>query len=251
MAVVLLIGMAVFARFVPPPSPLLTADQIGAIYAEKTTGIRVGMVIMASGASLLAPFIAMITVQMKRIEGARSPLSYIQLALGALTVLEFIIPAFISLAATFRPERSPEITQALNDLCWLMFVGVVSTAILQNLAIAVAIFCDDSDHPVFPRWAAYFNLWAALLFTPGTVVVFFKTGPLAWNGVFTWWIPLSMFVGWIGVMTWLLLSAIGRDDVADHPTKRSEDARSSTVDSRVRLDELADELESMRVALGL
>jgi hypothetical protein len=42
-------------------------------------------------------------------------------------------------------------------------------------------------------------------------VVFFKSGPLAWNGLLTWWIPLSVYGAWLVVMAWLLLRAINRD----------------------------------------
>jgi hypothetical protein len=42
--------------------------------------------------------------------------------------------------------------------------------------------------------------------------VVFKTGPLAWNGVFAWWIPLSAYFVWFVVMVVLLLRAIGDDE---------------------------------------
>ncbi|KXF53077.1 hypothetical protein AXA44_45480 [Rhodococcus sp. SC4] len=250
MIAVMVIGMLLFARFIPPPSPLLDAQAVADIYSDSTNGIRLGMLLVSIGAALLAPFVAMITVQMKRIEGARTPLSYIQLALGTLFIIEFIIPSFVCLAATYRPERSPEITQALNDLCWLMFVGVVSTAVLQCFAIAIAIFTDKSENPIFPRWAAYFNVWAALLFSPGGVVVFFKVGPLAWNGLFTWWLPLSVFGGWLIVMTWLLLAAVKRDTQEPEATQLTAviNPDDQIVDTRRRIDLLSEEVSALRAA---
>ena len=53
---------------------------------------------------------------------------------------------------------------------------------------------------MLPRWLAYFNLWVAFLFVPGGLILFFKTGPFAWNGVFTFWLPLSIFSLWFIVM---------------------------------------------------
>lgn len=212
MIVMALVGLLFFAGFVPPPSPQLGAQAVAEIYRSHTVAIRFGLLVTTLGAALLAPFIAVITVHLKRIEGRTSPLTYIQLSLGTLLVFEFIMPLFVAQAAAFRPERSAETVQALNDLCWLMFVGLVSTAVLQVLAIAVAILSDKREHPVFPRWAGYFNIWAALLFAPGGLIVFFKTGPLAWNGVFTFWIPLAVFGIWFAVMTRLLLVAIGRQE---------------------------------------
>jgi hypothetical protein len=68
---------------------------------------------------------------------------------------------------------------------------------------------------VFPRWAAYFNIWAALMLTPGTVVMFFKSGPLSWTGLFVFWLPFTAFFAWLMVMFRLLLKAIGQERADD------------------------------------
>ena len=38
------------------------------------------------------------------------------------------------------------------------------------------------------------NFWLAIKFTPASFLVFFKTGPLAWNGLLVWWFPLLAFL---------------------------------------------------------
>jgi hypothetical protein len=40
----------------------------------------------------------------------------------------------------------------------------------------------------------------------------FKGGPLAWNGVFAWWIPLCVYFGWFVITVVLLLRAINDDE---------------------------------------
>ncbi|PRC60848.1 hypothetical protein C6A85_15530, partial [Mycobacterium sp. ITM-2017-0098] len=41
--------------------------------------------------------------------------------------------------AAYRPEeRSAELTQALNDVFWLWFIGIVGTIIIQNITLAIA-----------------------------------------------------------------------------------------------------------------
>ncbi|MHB8695126.1 MAG: hypothetical protein ACYDHH_28160 [Solirubrobacteraceae bacterium] len=45
---------------------------------------------------------------------------------------------------------------------------------MELLAIAGAILQDHSPHPVFPRWVGYFNIWAAISFTPVVLLIFFK-----------------------------------------------------------------------------
>jgi hypothetical protein len=51
-----------------------------------------------------------------------------------------------------------------------------------------------------------------LMWIPAGVIPFFKTGPLAWNGVFAWWIPLCVYFSWFVVTAILLLRAIGDDE---------------------------------------
>jgi len=63
----------------------------------------------------------------------------------------------------------------------------------------------------------YFTIWAAIVFSPGALCVFFKSGPFAWNGLFAWWLPLGVFAVWIGVLFVMLLRVI-KSQEADSDT---------------------------------
>lgn len=213
MAVFFAVGFVGFAHLWPPSSPHQSGASLAAFFDEHRTSIRLGLMLTAVGAAFLAPFLAIITVQMRRIEGRRSPLAYAQLALGAIFVLEFIVPIFIMQAVLFRP-RSPETTLLVSDMFWLFFVGVVSTSMLEWALIGVAILRDRREQPIYPRWVGYVNLWLALVFCSGEFVVFFKNGPLAWNGLLSWYLTVIGFFIWMVVMVITTLRAI---DVPDAP----------------------------------
>ena len=102
----------------------------------------------------------------------------------------------------------------MNDTAWLLFVAITSTPILQTLSIGIAIFLDtpDNPNPVFPRWAGYLNFWIAMMFLPGSITVFFHTGPFAWNGILVWYLPLTAFAVWMVTMSILVLRAIAAED---------------------------------------
>jgi hypothetical protein len=160
--------------------------------------------------------------------------------LGGLTVLVFMIPALLLEIAAFRPERSPELIQALNDIPWMMFIGMGATAILQPFVVGVVILQDRAvlqgadAVPVFPRWVGFFNIWTAILFLPGPFCVFFKTGPLAWDGLFTWWIPFVLFAAWMVVMIVMTAKAIRTDDCGSPPLDPELEARiNAIVDARI------------------
>jgi len=142
-----------------------------------------------------------------RVEGEYTPLSYIQLGTGMLGVLLFIFPVMVMQTAAFRPDRDPDFLLLLNDLAWIPFVGVFMLAVVQNIAIGVCAFQDPTGK-VFPRWLGYFNIWVALLFLPAALLYFFKTGPFAWDGVFVFWVPLSIFGAWFFVMFFVTRKAI-------------------------------------------
>lgn len=200
------------AGFFPPPSPDMSPAEIAAMIDENRAGIRFGIVICLASCTLIMPFLASITIQMLRIEGPRPILAYIQLALGALTTVEFVIPYVFMLVSTYREDQDPQVTGALFDIGWFFFLGVISTFILQIVVFGVAILTDVRPDPVFPRWLGYVNLWLALLFAPASTIVFFKAGPLSWNGLFVWWVPVLAFLVWFVPNFVMLLRAVDADD---------------------------------------
>ncbi len=158
--------------------------------------------------ALTGVFAAAICTQMKRVEGTYSPLAYVELGMGMLGVLLFILPTFVMQALAFRPEDTdPELMLMVNDIAWIPFIGVFMPAVVQNIAIGLCAF-KDTEEKVMPRWLGYFNFWVALLFVPAALLYFFKTGPFAWDGVFVFWLPLSVFSLWFGVMFVVLRKAI-------------------------------------------
>jgi hypothetical protein len=213
----LLLWVAAFvflAGFIPPPHAHDSAQQIFDIYQTKTFRIRLGLVIALFGSALIVPFAAVISTQLRRIEGPGAPLATTQVCSAALLSLEFIIPIVVLQTAAYRFEAAgPQITQTLNDLGWLLFVSVVSSLLVQTAAIAWAILTDDESDPVFPRWLGYFNLWVTLLLVPAGIVPFFKSGPFSWAGLLSFFVPLVAYCAWTIVMFLMLRRAV--DDEAE------------------------------------
>jgi hypothetical protein len=196
------------AGFLPPPSPGESASHLAHLYRHDATRIRIGLQIAWSASVLFLPFVALLTMLMKRAEGEFAPWSYTQLAAGLGSVIVFVIPLWNVQAAVYRAQRAPQTVQALSDLGWLPFVGGWAVPAAQSAALAVVIFADRATRPTFPRWAGYFNIWIALLYVPAIALPFVKSGPLAWNGVLPFWLGAAAFFGWIVVMTVLALRAL-------------------------------------------
>ena len=212
-AVVLFFAAFFIALFIPPPGPYLTQAEVVAMYQQNATGIRIGMVSMMASTMFVSPVVAVIAIQMKRMEGATPILAYTQMSTGTVGIVTLLVPPILFLVTAFRPDRSPELTYLMNDMCWFFTAIAWPPFVMQYIVVAIAIFRDKSAQPVFPRWVAFYNVWQALLFLPGgCLLAFFKSGPFAWNGIFTFWIPGGLFASWFIVMLVALLPAIKRQE---------------------------------------
>ncbi len=236
------------AHLLPLPSPTENASQISTFYRSHTDLIRVGLVFAIFGATLLGPWVAMLSVMVKRIEGRLSPAAYCQLALGSLLILEFIIPLMILETAVFRPNRSPSEILLLSDVCWTLFVGVVSTAVVEVFFIGLTIRRDKSQNPIFPNWMSNFSFLVAAIFMSGTFVVFFKTGPLAWNGVLAWWVAVSAFGIWLLAITIYMLRA-PNSDVREELDESTATFGGEQIDMRPQLELLSADVAPLRKEL--
>jgi hypothetical protein len=213
------IGFWPVAGLVPPPSPALPPEQVAALFLEHGTRIRIGLQLCMVASALFFPFSALMSVYLKRIEGHESPLAYAQLAAGAGSTLVFLFPLMNLQAAAYRADRAPALVQAISDMSWIPFVGLLCVPAMQNVCLAIGILSDPGERPVFPRWSGYFNIWIGAAYLPAVLLVFVQSGPVAWNGIFSWWLGAAAFFSWILVMAGLLLRAIARRERADpaHP----------------------------------
>lgn len=247
MIVLFLIGFLGIARFVPPPSPNLTAAQTLQMYVDRQFPIRLGLWIATLGAAFMGPYFAVISAQMRRIEGPlSSPLAMTQVSLGALAIFEFILPQQIWEAAAYRADRAPDSVQALTDVGWLCFIGITATFLIQLSAIGVAILTDQRARPLMPRWVGYFTIWIALMIMPGSLCVFFHDGPFIWSGVFGFWVPLVAFSGWFPVMTWAVWKAIDTPEPATEPAAPTTGEVELNAEVRAELAELRAAVATLR-----
>jgi len=197
------------AQLFPPLSPVSSADEIATFFTDHKLWIRFGVSGALLSSVLALPFLATIILRVRRAEGGWGMLSITQLMAATIFVPALLFPQVFLGVAAYRPEeRSAELTQALNDVFWLWFIGIVGTIIVQNVTLAVAAFVDTTDPPTFPRWYGYLNLWVATLSLPGCVVVVFNEGPLAWNGIFAFYIPGLVLLVWIFATTAVMLKSI-------------------------------------------
>lgn len=205
-----LVGMVIVAGFVPATDPSASGQQIANFYIDNLFRIRLGMVIGMCGFTLFFTFGVAIALQTRRME--RQPvMTYVQIAAAAVSAIEGVISAVIWLTASYRPDAiDPELTRFIHDLGWLFLLIDVPAFMIWIAAIGIAILRDINTVPIMPRWIGYFCLWVALLLSPALLIVFFKTGPFAYNGILALYLPFFTYFIWMVIMTPALLRAVKR-----------------------------------------
>lgn len=196
--------------FIPPLSPLLSAEDFARHYSERAVAVRIGSVMLMTGAALMFPLFGAMSAAMLRMKGRPLALSATQLGTAIVTFAPLFMSSFFFAAASFREERAAADVLALSDVGWFFLVMPTPAVLIQLVVFGIAILGDDKARPVFPRWLAYFNFWVGVLFFAGVFIPIFKTGPFAWDGLLAFWIPFLVFGLWIAVMAWQFIRLGGQ-----------------------------------------
>jgi hypothetical protein len=207
---IFLFGFGIVAGFLPPQAPTQSAATLAAFYALHHAAIENGQLICILATFFLFFWPAAISAQIARIERGPFPLlAAVQYASAIVLCLLFMLCSLIWSIAAYRPDMPPDILRTLNDSAWLIFVVAYPEYAAQMLSIAIAGFIDKRPQPFLPRWACWATVLEALIGGGGIFAGFVTTGPLAWNGLIGFWIPIASFVIWLlGVMLPNLLKAI-------------------------------------------
>lgn len=212
---VLLVAFVLFPGFFPPMSPNMTAQQVSKFYADNTTMIRTSMIIFNLCGVMLLPLFMVIVHQMKRMATPTQVLAYCFLSAAASGATLFAIADLFWLIAAFRPERDPQLIVLLNDLAWITFTVPVGAIIAQNICLALGVYLDRHPTPIFPRWVGHFAIAVALATAPAAFAAAFRSGPLAWDGVVSFWLRIVAYSAFIVVMFFVLRAAIRREELQE------------------------------------
>jgi len=190
------------ADLLPPPAANDSAQEIAQWYQDNVDRIRTGAVLGVLSTAGWGAFVAVAWVQLKK---ASPVLAALQAISGAVTYVALIMTFTVLGVASFRPDRSPDTTQALHDLAWFCLLFTVVAPATQAIAAGLGILASSraaAADATFPRWLGYLGCWAGVLFVPGILLVYFKDGVFAYEGVIPYWIPLLAFGGWVIGLSW-------------------------------------------------
>ena len=209
-AIIWVSAFFLFPGFLHPMSPTMSADQVASFYRDETARIRYSMILFNWFGVGLIPTVMLLAMQVRRMAHRTPIMSYSLIACAGGPPCLFLIANMFWLLGAFRPERAPELTQLLNDLAWITFTISVPYLIAQCLLLALAIYWDRQERPVFKMWVAHFNLLVAVALAPAAFTGLTFSGPLAWDGLLSFWVKNIAIAAWIVVMGVVLGQSILR-----------------------------------------
>jgi hypothetical protein len=209
LATIWIAAFLLFPGFTPPMSPQMSAGEVADFYRDPShlSRIRYSMIFFNWFCIGLIPMLTLIVMQVRRMAHRTPILGYALLGCIAGGPTVFLIANLFWLLAAFRPERDPALTQLFNDLAWITFTSGVPFLIGQSVILALAIYLDRQADPVFGRWVAHFNLAIAAALAPAAFVGLALEGPVAWDGLLSFWVKNAAIAVWIVVMA----IALGRN----------------------------------------
>lgn len=206
---VLVIAAATVMRFIPPPREHWSAAEVAAFYGQHSLGIRIG----ATAIMLVAPAYFLWSLAIDRVLSYAEPedsiVRRVQRFGGFSTAYVAAGTGLFWLVAAFYGTRGgadPQVITALNDLGFIIF-NLWFTFTLVQLLVMSAVWLTGRQN-LIPRWLGYFGLFDAASFFAVTFIPFFKTGPIAWHGILTFYTVLGIFFLWMLVTSWKVVEAL-------------------------------------------
>jgi hypothetical protein len=218
--VLIIFGSAfLLGGWVPIHSSTDSAEQVAAFYQHRTVFKQIGTLLMTVSSTLFVLWGAAIASQIRRCERGIPVFTYAMVALaGGGSAIGYVI--FLSWGvAAFRPwTLSPQILLMLDDLGWFFMLSSIPMYMMWAVVIAAAIWFDQSEHPIFPRWVMYMNIATVILYIPTAFSAFDKSGPFANDGALGGYLQFGVYFVWEIAMSYALFRAANRVHVSPRPT---------------------------------
>jgi len=180
--------------FLPPIPPSWDADRTVQHYREHKKGIQASAACLLISGAAYSAGTAFISDELMHIPNLPRSAAMVQQTSGVGLGIFIQICGVILSTAAYRLDRSPEITQALNDLFWFMFLLPAPAFALQLFPIAWAALVDTRPKPYFPKYLAVVIILWIVISIPTLAMHVVYDGPLAWNGALNFWTVLGLLV---------------------------------------------------------
>ena len=216
-----LIGWFGLAQGLMPVPASLDAVAVREYFVAHQQTTAIGCTVWLIACGFLGAWTAQLSAMLMKSERG-VPVMALAQACGGFGVVFFVtLSCCLWIGAGYRPEASPDIVVAYNDIAWFGFVMAYPLLSLQMIAPSVIGLCDET--PWIPRWLCWWGLFGAIAGLTANGACFVKDGVFAWHGVLGYYWPMVAWGTWMSGMTACMLKALKRPAHA-HGTHPQESA---------------------------
>jgi hypothetical protein len=204
------------ARNMPPFPASATPDEVKAHFLEFRLPLLIALSICVTMTAFYMSWSVAVARVMERIEGAGGVLSKLEMMGGTITCAPVMVTLAIWLTAAHEAQYlTPGIMHMLYWMGWLLFDLAYFVTSLQIAAISIVFMRDKRQKKLVPNAVSWWGWVTFASFFAVSAIPFVTTGPLAFNGVISFWIAFFTWFFWIPSLSYFIITAVGRIKAED------------------------------------
>jgi hypothetical protein len=205
-----------------PPFPASAGPQaVWQHYADHRLSIMIGCAACLTFAACYIAWSVAVAKVMERIEGQGGMWSQIE-RLGATITYAPPLVALVMWAGAAHEIHNidPGTAHLLYWMGWfLVDLGYMVTS-WQIIGVSIVFIRDRREKKLVPDAVSWWGWVTVASFFAVNAIPYVKTGPLAFDGVISFWIAFGCWFTWIGLMSYYILKAIDRLKAEDAAAQR-------------------------------
>jgi len=211
----------VVARNMPPFPPSATPDEVKAHFHEFRLPLLIALSICVTMTAFYMSWSVAVARVMERVEGPNGILSKLEMMGGTITCAPVMVTLAIWLTAAHEVDNlPPHIMHMLYWMGWLLFDLAYFVTSWQIAAISITFMRDKREKKLVPEPVIWWGWITFASFFAVSAIPFVTTGPLAFNGVISFWIAFFSWFIWIPSLSYFIMKAIDRIKAEDAAAAR-------------------------------
>jgi hypothetical protein len=206
------------AHNMPPFPPSATPAEVKAHFQEFRLPLMIALSVCLTMTAFYMAWSVAVARVMESIEGPGGLLSKLEMLGGTITCAPVTVTMAIWLTAAHEVNNlSAEIVHMLYWMGWLLFDLAYFVTSLQIAAVCIVFMRDKRVKKLVPDAVVWWGWVTFASFFAVSAIPFVTTGPLAFNGVISFWIAFFTWFFWIPSLSYFIIKAIDRlkaEDVA-------------------------------------
>ena len=185
-------------------------------YKNYRLAIMIGMSVCLTCTAFYMVWSVAVSRVMERIEGAGGLWSKLEMMGGTITCAPIMTACAIWLTAAHEIDNiSPGMAHTLYWFGWLLIDLAYFVTSLQIAAVSIVFMRDKREKKLVPNVVSWWGWITIASFFVVSAIPFVNTGPLAFNGVISFWIAFFTWFFWIPSLSYFIIKAVDRIKAED------------------------------------